>query len=965
MADGVDRGGLNFPINIEVSQSINAVGDLKAQLAALQKQIVDIQQQARQGAAGGGTVGAAAAAAVGQVTAAVQAQNRAFQAQVNITQNAVANIRNYNREAREADGSTHSFSQALTDLGKRIAVFALFRIALREIRAGFRELVEGAIEFGASQERVISNTTAILTGVAQIRNAQGQLVRGAQAFGAAQGIAADQVRKLRLDALQTNSSFEDLAKTFNLALAPGLRAFGASNIDQVRQFTVGITQAADTIGLSTERLGREVVAIFAARQQGARTRLENELGISREALVRAKDAGTLFTFLQSKLVAFNIAGVQSAGTFDRLFSKLKNIAGLLLGEGGNALFQSVKGLVADLIKLVTVVGPDGVLRIRPETLQVIAAIDGRLAEVVTKARQLVANLDLNDVLAAARTLGLLISVAGSAISGVIVGASAALGALANFFAPLVGGLRQVVDVLFGEDDLVKFFGEVAGVLLVIPPILKTLAVGFGGLVGLGKVVAETLLLVPGILTKIGTGLALLVSPALATLAALATIAIVIGLIAAALAPINTSFGSLRAIIVEDIATGINGLFLLLKRLVLEAKVLALEFSGLFGGKSGLKSAVLGGTNLDKELAKTKKGIQEITNELINQQAIGEQNKRSLAEGAAGAKGFAAEIAGVASGLTGKLLEAIQTAFPKLADLLKTRTREAIGGAKNEIDAAGSLALTEPSFLEQVIFGRSGEGGLDVALDRMADAVTGVASLISGTINSLAASVSAAIVDAFDPTSKVDLKTRFAQFLKAIAQEILQFIIKLAIARALLAAFGSLFPGGAVATSVGGAAAGAAGSLGGLARGFAAGGPILRRPIGVHPGDTVPAWLMAGEYVHRTASVRKYGLAFMHALNQGAIDPGLVRALGSGTRSRASGPSGGPGYSAGGLVASAYQNTSSDSLGGQGPTVVRAIVVANEQTADRIFTGGKASLLKFMRENASDINTQLNRRKPSL
>lgn len=69
---------------------------------------------------------------------------------------------------------------------------------------------------------------------------------------------------------------------------------------------------------------------------------------------------------------------------------------------------------------------------------------------------------------------------------------------------------------------------------------------------------------------------------------------------------------------------------------------------------------------------------------------------------------------------------------------------------------------------------------------------------------------------------------------------------------------------------------AAGAAGG---GQFAGGGRVRGP-GTSTSDSIPAWLSNGEFVIRAAAVRKYGSAFMHAINSGRFrDGGLALATG--------------------------------------------------------------------------------------
>lgn len=61
-----------------------------------------------------------------------------------------------------------------------------------------------------------------------------------------------------------------------------------------------------------------------------------------------------------------------------------------------------------------------------------------------------------------------------------------------------------------------------------------------------------------------------------------------------------------------------------------------------------------------------------------------------------------------------------------------------------------------------------------------------------------------------------------------------------------------------------------GGGGGSGQNFREGGKV--RGPGTSTSDSIPAWLSNNEYVVRAKAVRKYGTAFMNAINRGALDP---------------------------------------------------------------------------------------------
>jgi hypothetical protein len=240
---------------------------------------------------------------------------------------------------------------------------------------------------------------------------------------------------------------------------------------------------------------------------------------------------------------------------------------------------------------------------------------------------------------------------------------------------------------------------------------------------------------------------------------------------------------------------------------------------------------------------------------------------------------------------------------------------------------------------------------------------GIVSTIKNTLSGFTDFISTAIVDAFDPTKDLDIKERFARFLQDIAKQVIQLFTQLAIARAILGlgflgGGGGLLPFGSLGFNKGGEVPHSSRK----ARGFNEGG--LGRPAHIHPSDTIPAWLTPGEHVMPVKRVSQYGADLFEALRRGLIDPTSIRAAAglagrSYTRVR---PSFGPGFAAGGVVASKVSapnrgSGSSEGSSQSGPTP--AFVVANDQNAERLLSGGSNGVLNFMRANAGRIKQALN------
>ncbi|WP_347253453.1 tape measure protein [Leminorella grimontii] len=152
---------------------------------------------------------------------------------------------------------------------------------------------------------------------------------------------------------------------------------------------------------------------------------------------------------------------------------------------------------------------------------------------------------------------------------------------------------------------------------------------------------------------------------------------------------------------------------------------------------------------------------------------------------------------------------------------------------------------------------------------------------------------------------------------------------------------------ASATAGSGAASGAASAVSVAA---ATGGHITGP--GTSTSDSIPAWLSNGEFVMKTRAVQRYGVGFMHALNNGQL----------------------PKFASGGLVSSptpqSYSrvNESPEKLKAiapgdsqaQAPVIQQTLVLDSAEafSAGINTVGGKRSMMTFIRANAQTLRQEL-------
>lgn len=293
--------------------------------------------------------------------------NRGFNAQgrqVGV-EKARAELAALNEEQERASRTGNSL---LFTFRRLIGVFAAFA-ALRAGVAGTIAVVTDAIALNAQLEQARLGVAALLTGVGDVRDATGGTVDAATRLVLAQRESNKQIQQLRKDAVETAASFSELAETFQQALGPGLSA--GLDPDQVRRFTVQISQAASALGVASNQLGEEIRSLLTGAITARTTRIATALGITNDDIRRAREAGNLASFLNDRFQAFTTAGKEGLNTFNVILNNLKDTFEQILGAAGLDFFEALKVSLRDIQKALVVRDKDGLLKPRPEVVAIL------------------------------------------------------------------------------------------------------------------------------------------------------------------------------------------------------------------------------------------------------------------------------------------------------------------------------------------------------------------------------------------------------------------------------------------------------------------------------------------------------------------------------------------------------------------------------------------------------------------
>jgi len=871
---------------------------------------------------------------------AAKQQARAAKAQETAAKKAEAAQARLNRKIKVTDNSAQ---QLLFTFRRLVGVLALFTLA-RQLSQGFVALVKSGFEFNQTLERSRLGIAGIITAVADVRDEQGKLLEGAEAFLAAQTAARRQQQLLRQDALSTTATFQELLDAFQIALGPGLAA--GFNLDQVRQFSVLISQAASNIGLPQRQLSEEIRAILTGNIRQTTTRIAQVLNLTNKEIRKLKTLGAdkFFAALQERLQGFALGARAAAGTVGGLFVRLKDVLELVAGAAAKGAFETLRDVLKELFGALTTVEKTEfgqLLRPSPQAQKAFEAIFQAIERILQRAQVLGRAIGLDGLATAAKVLATSLEVASGFVVGIVEGIqhiSQIINALISPISQLVGGTEELS---LGMVKIAQIMGTILALTTAtnLASGLWTSALGraatatkaVAGATAAAEVAAKgaklSFLRIGALLVGIGfvfqkvfsaiTGLDITFADTLEIIRI--TFEQVFGIIIRSLTISFKSFGNiLVGLFTNPLATIGTIMQNVLINPLLEAAALLAKLPGFLGGD---------------EIEKVRKGLEDMVAPLEQAIELANKDKKPIFDTEKDKE---------------DLDNFIAESFQKI---VKLRTDIILRGVLGEgFDLNFTVNGDEP----------------EVGAKKIAESFTAMTTILRGIITSFSQFIAQSISDAFDPTADTSIKERFARFLQQIVKLIIAQLVQLAIAKALLG-FGvpaASLPGVSTGRRRGGRIPGR-GSQASLAhytnpQGFDTGGQA-KPPKGISRKDTTPIWAQPGEYMMRLSAVQKYGIGVMEALNQGLVDPGALISM-AGPRRLSRNSRRKVGFQSGGQIAAQAESAAgtTGTTGGGAPGLGAALLVANETTAERLLAGGQKAVLDFIDEHGADIEGRLSR-----
>lgn len=244
--------------------------------------------------------------------------------------------------ARDQAGAYREVSTTGQVAGAVVGRLAVAAGAVVAAIAGFRgleRLLSTGTEFNRTLETAQLGISGVVNAQAVIADSQGRILQGAEKFAVAWQQASDQVRKLRIDALDTLATTQDLVDVLQGAIGPGLEA--GLTLNQIRQTVLRMTQAAGALNIPYSQLNVSISMLLSGHI-AIRNRLLQALGIRAADVRLAKEQGRLAEFLNDKLAAYDALGQKVNETFKGIRERGLEVLQIFSAETTRPLFDAFK-----------------------------------------------------------------------------------------------------------------------------------------------------------------------------------------------------------------------------------------------------------------------------------------------------------------------------------------------------------------------------------------------------------------------------------------------------------------------------------------------------------------------------------------------------------------------------------------------------------------------------------------------
>ena len=281
---------------------------------------------------------------------------------------ATATLNGISVSAAQAQKSTDALASSISSAAKQVLALVGAYKALDSAK-GF---AERGIEFNSAMEQSQIGIAAVITSMAKLEDSQGNVLKGAEKYAAAQGLASDMMKEIQRLGLETTATTKDLVQGVQNVMGSALNV--GMKLEDIPKFAVSAAQAMQTLGIPLEQMRTEVDAILTGQIDSGDDILAKRLNLNKEMIQTWQQQGKLVEELTKKFEPFNLAGKDVANTWKGLTSNLQEAIDIISGQAAAGLSNTLKDSVRSLQDLF-ITSKDGTTGISQDFANVAAVIE--------------------------------------------------------------------------------------------------------------------------------------------------------------------------------------------------------------------------------------------------------------------------------------------------------------------------------------------------------------------------------------------------------------------------------------------------------------------------------------------------------------------------------------------------------------------------------------------------------------
>lgn len=281
---------------------------------------------------------------------------------------ASATLNGISVSAAQAQKSTDALASSISSAAKQVLALVGAYKALDSAK-GF---AERGIEFNSAMEQSQIGIAAVITSMAKLEDSQGNVLKGAEKYAAAQGLASDMMKEIQRLGLETTATTKDLVQGVQNVMGSALNV--GMKLEDIPKFAVSAAQAMQTLGIPLEQMRTEVDAILTGQIDSGDDILAKRLNLNKEMIQTWQQQGKLVEELTKRLEPFNLAGKDVANTWKGLTSNLQEAIDIISGQAATGLSNTLKDSVRNLQSLF-ITSKDGTTGISQDFENVAAVIE--------------------------------------------------------------------------------------------------------------------------------------------------------------------------------------------------------------------------------------------------------------------------------------------------------------------------------------------------------------------------------------------------------------------------------------------------------------------------------------------------------------------------------------------------------------------------------------------------------------